>query len=302
VIAGTLALLGCWVAQGGEFTVHVIPASAQVELGKAFVLTVQRVCGHDLLPEPWDPRALSPLWVRLLDATRHEAPERVIETWRYQAFAFQREQLAVPPLVLRARSRNGGPIKEARSQALQFTIAPALAHDDVPAAELPGGLLPMPRRRIDSWWLALLAPVLLGSWWWWQRARTTKAATVVLPPHQRALQRLQALRTHPPRNHAESLAAAVEAAALLRDYLEDRFAVRALRMTTEELAADPRTASALAHDQVSAVRAVLGHGDLAKFARLAPAASHHAACCDQLQELLRTTAQPPATAGRNGNP
>jgi hypothetical protein len=114
---------------------------------------------------------------------------------------------------------------------------------------------------------AIAAGALLG--WlavrWWRRRRARPSVTPT--PEDVALARLERARSLMEPDHAREFGAAVSDA--VRLYVEERFAVRAARRTTDEFIGD------LLRDRVPALAAhrkqlgdFLAHCDLAKFARL----------------------------------
>ena len=65
-----------------DLLVRVEVGAREVELGKAFPVTVTRVWEKDLEPSEWDDASLSPLVVRLEERTLREDDVRVEETLR----------------------------------------------------------------------------------------------------------------------------------------------------------------------------------------------------------------------------
>jgi hypothetical protein len=66
----------------------------EVDLGRAFPLTVTLVWNKSLEPEPWEEHRLAPLVVRLEETTRRENATHFEETRRYRAYAFELESVA----------------------------------------------------------------------------------------------------------------------------------------------------------------------------------------------------------------
>ncbi len=265
-----------------ELSLRIHAEAGEVELGRAFPLTVVRVWAKDLEPEPWRDELLAPLVVRPVEATRREDGRRVEETRRFQAYAFHRERVVVPAPSFRARPEGGGPERVATGAALDIPVAPALPAGTAGEPELPGEPLPEPTVEPFPWvrWsaragLLLVALVLGGA----IRSRMRRAralqegpaplAPPVPPvlPHVRALERLQRLRALEPQGSGEIEAYHVEASALLRDYLEERFAIRSRERTTQELLAAPETTRAAQALPRSLLSQALSHCDLVKFAR-----------------------------------
>ena len=153
-----------------------------------------------------------------------------------------------------------------------FRIASVLAPGDTLLADIKP-LWPTP--GIPPWvWLALAAAAALAvaALWWWRRRRRARgapeAAAAAGDPYAEARRRLEALATEPP-TPAERILAAGEIGDALRDYLAGAWGTSARERTSLEILGtlpDPLAASR------AALGSVLSEIDLAKFARLAPAA------------------------------
>ncbi len=261
-----------------------VPASLEVEFGKAFPLAVVRTWRKDLAPEPWDDRLLSPLVLRLVEITARDDGERVEERRLFDAYAFSRGGVSVPAPRFRASSRRGGPEREASAPPIALRVVSALDPESAGAAELPGDPLPPPRPPFPwARWAAAAAAALAvfagaAALLARRRRRRRRAAEPQSepfppepdPPHVRALERLDRLKTMDPRTDAENEAFHVEAAAILRDYVAERFTVRANEMTTEETL---RSFHLLEPRRGSDLSDALRRCDLVKFAAHAPDAS-----------------------------
>ncbi len=109
-----------------EIGIHVTAEARDVELGKAFSLTVVCVWSKALVPGEWRDQALAPLVVRLEETTRREDDGHVEETRRYRCYAFISGDVAVPAMSFKASPRDGGPERIASADALTFRVKPAL--------------------------------------------------------------------------------------------------------------------------------------------------------------------------------
>ena len=244
---------------------RITAGAPEVELGKAFPLTVVRTWSRGQAPAAWNDEALAPLEVRLVETSRREDERRVEETRRYRGHAFSLADVSVPGLELR--------VKRALDPA---TPGPA---------ELPGEPLPEPFSRWPTW--TAVGVALVAAFVLLRRRRQAPApppAPAPAPetsppaPHLRALERLDRLRRQQPRGHDEVSAYYVEASALVRDYVAERFAVHASVMTTEELT-----------ELEAPLARVLPDCDLVKFARHAPTASEREQLLDRAETFVRET-------------
>ncbi|MBW2415607.1 MAG: hypothetical protein JRG76_13970 [Deltaproteobacteria bacterium] len=247
-----------------DVPLRITAGAPEVELGKAFPLTVVRTWSRGQTPADWNDEALAPLDVRLLETSRREDEQRVEETRRYVGYAFSLADVRVPGLELR--------VKRALDPA---TPGPA---------ELPGEPLPEPYPW--SMWAAVGAALLTAFVLLLRRRR--RPATVAAPapaseppppgPHELALERLARLRRQQPQGHEQISAYYVEASGLVRDYVGERFAVQADVMTTEELV-----------ELEAPLARVLPACDLVKFARHAPSASEREQLLDRAEAFVRET-------------
>jgi len=138
-------------------------------------------------------------------------------------------------------------------------------------AELPGDLLPMPFPWA-IWTLVVVAALVATTVLVRRRMRRTPvapstptAAAAPAPlPHERALRRLAELRARVAASPAE---VHVEASSVVRDYVRERFDVRAAQMTSEQLTA------AMSASLRPRLADVLARCDAVKFACDAPGAS-----------------------------
>ncbi len=260
-----LALVGC----GGDAPIPDVPlkikaGAPEVELGKAFPLTVVRTWSRGQEPAAWSDEALAPLEVRLLEVAHREDDRRVEETRRYLGYAFTLTDVSVP--------------------GLELTVKRALDPEAPGPAELPGEPLPEPT---SPWSWALGGAALLAAFVLLLRRRRSPPATAAPAPapeppppgpHARALERLARLRAQHPQGRDETQAYYVEASGLIRDYVAERFTLPADVMTTEQLV-----------EHQAPLSRVLPPCDLVKFARHAPTATEREQLLDAAESYVRET-------------
>ncbi|MBI1852209.1 MAG: hypothetical protein HYR85_17855 [Planctomycetes bacterium] len=287
-----------------EIAIHVSAGASEVELGKAFPLTVVRVWSTDLVPDEWSDRALAPLQVRLESTTRREDARHVEETLRFAGYAFSLDEIVVAKPTFSATPKNGGPARTAAADDIHVRVKPALARETPGPAELPGEPLPEPFPWLR--WPATGAAALIAlALVWWRLGRRAAESTMAAkeptpPPHVRAQQRLLRLRESEPRTPAEIEAYTIEASNLVRDYIEERFAVRAPEMTTEEFLASATAARALESEHRALLSEFLAHCDLVKFARYTPTAADRAQLVASAERFLRETSAAEEVASEAG--
>lgn len=117
-------------------------------------------------------------------------------------------------------------------------------------------------------WIGLALAVLgaVAAALWFLRKRRAPAAVEVVPPHVRAMRKLNAALQllQDPRSFCIAVSDA------LRVYLEERFSLRAPERTTEEFLRDLQATPSLNAEQKLALADFLERCDLAKFARFEP--------------------------------
>lgn len=263
------AVLALVVGCGGGAPISDVPlrisaGAAEVELGKAFPLTVVRTWRRGQAPAAWNDEALAPLEVRLQEIAQREDDRRVEETRRYLGYAFSLTGISLPGLELRVKR--------------------SLDPETPGPAELPGEPLAEPT---PPWsWAAVGAALLAAFVLLLRRRRAPPATSAPAPspappapgPHVRALERLARLRGQQPQGRDETQAYYIEASRLVRDYVEERFALPAGVMTTEQLIEHQ---TPLSH--------VLPLCDLVKFARHAPTAAERGQLLDAAESYVRET-------------
>lgn len=279
---------------GEDLLVRVVTDTGEVELGKAFPLTVVRVWSKDLVPADFPDDALAPLTLRLVGTSRREDDRRVEESRRYAGYAFSLDEVTVPAPTFRATPRGGdaSAVRSVAGDRLALRVRRALDPAAPGAPELPGDPLPEPfpwRPWTIGAALALAAFVLVQV----RRLRAVRLASeiVVAPaaatpqppgPHEIALRRIGDLRSADPRTDDDVRRWHVTASEIVRDYAAARFGLRASEMTTEELiAAAPSDRPELS----SALRDC----DRVKFARHESSARERAATLDSAEGFVRAT-------------
>ena len=194
---------------------------------------------------------------------------------RYTLQAPMSGRLRIPGLRLEyvdERDGSGASYRELLTDEIAFEVASVL-----PEGATVDALLP-PRPALPEvragwwgrWWPAALALALLaggGGWAFaaWQR-RT--AERVRLTAHERAVRRLHALETRGFPRAEEADAWYVELSDIVRRYVEDRYAVRAPELTTEEFLVEARRSFSGPHRDL--LGAFLERCDRVKFARYSP--------------------------------
>jgi len=257
-----LGLAACGDGRGPslkDLEIRIEADRGEIELGKGFPLAVVRTFDRDLVPAEWSDASLAPLVVRPVSVVSSESAGRIEERRTFVAYAFRLEEVRIPPPRLEATPRGGGPPRSVAGRGLSLRVIPALDPRN-PGKPEPPGPRPGPPGRSAAW-TAILAALLVGGAALLLLRRRGPAPPPPVPPAERALGRLRALRTDmDPGEFHDGLSA------LLREFLSARFALRTRERTTEEILAAPETAHALGPDAHGALAGILARCDLARFA------------------------------------
>ncbi len=139
----------------------------------------------------------------------------------------------------------------------------------------PLGLKP---RYEALWWLAALLAalgLLYGAARWWRASRRSPSEGVAIrspkdPAHITASFRLSLLETADFLKNGDYEGFYVELSEIVREYIENRFEIRALEMTTEEFLNRAASDGCLESSHQLLLRQFLNSSDLVKFARYTP--------------------------------
>ena len=231
-------------------------------------------------------------------------------TQRYTLEAPMSGPQRIPGLRVEYLDERDGPsdtYRELITNELAFRVASVLPEGTALAAlkpprqaleELAGGWLP-------PWWpwaaagLAALAALVAGALVWQRHA----LARAQLTAYDRAMRRLTRLegRGWPQGDAADGWY--VELSDITRRYVEDRYAVRAPELTTEEFLLEARRAAALSRAHRQLLSAFLGHCDRVKFARYSPDAEESREALSTVRRFLtETRLAAPGDAAAAGQP
>jgi len=167
---------------------------------------------------------------------------------------------------------------------------PDLAAELGQQVETRGDLFAAPR----AWWPWLaggggLLPLLALAWWMRRPRSRDFAREVAAPPHVRALRELQRLRDAARSTPAQVDAFYVATSQVLRDYVEERFAVRAPERTTEEFLRELEGSVDLLREHRTELQQFLLQCDMVKFARHLPGEAEHLATWQQAVAFVEAT-------------
>mgnify|MGYP003694237597 CR=1 FL=1 len=247
-----------------------------VEFGKPFEVVVTRRWNANETAPPWNPGILSPLVLALgAPVETQRNGDAFTERRRLTARAFVREEVNIPKLGLRVKIASSLPAEPGKVEPPPGPYDPRF---DWPRAFVMIGI-----------GLAVLASALVAFLWWTHKTTQPPPPPPRVPPHERALARLAALRSMPVPDEPAVQRFHVEASAIVRDYIEERFGVHAPEMTTEEFLNAKETHEALADAHRAVLAAFLDQCDLVKFARHASTGADRGRLCAAAERLVQET-------------
>ncbi len=234
-------------------------------------------------------------------APRRETTEEggTVASQRYTLQAPMSGRLRVPALRIEyADERDGADdgYRELMTDEIAFEVASVLPAGAVVDALLPARA-PLSEDRsgwFATWWAALVALALaVGAGLWgvaaWQRRVVAQARVTA---HQRALHRLRELEQRGFPRTGEADAWYVELSDIVRRYVEDRYAVRAPELTTEEFLVEARRSFSGSHRDL--LSAFLARCDRVKFARYSPEQRESSEVLSAARQFLDETRSEPA--------
>ena len=234
-------------------------------------------------------------------APRRETTEDggTVASQRYTLQAPMSGRLRIPALRIEYVDERDGAAdgyRELMTDEIAFAVASVLPEGAVVDALLPArAALPEGRDGwFATWWPVLLALVLaVGAGLWgvaaWQRRAVARSRVTA---HQRAMQRLRELEQRGLPRTPEADAWYVELSDIVRRYVEDRYAVRAPELTTEEFLVEARRSFSGSHRDL--LSAFLARCDRVKFARYSPDQRESSEALSAARQFLDETQSEPA--------
>ncbi len=113
------------------------------------------------------------------------------------------------------------------------------------------------------------------------------------PPYEVAMEKIESLRASKLWQQNKIKAYQSELTFILREYLEDRFKIKALESTSDEIIEDLKKLDEVGEDWRDELNKILQTADLVKFAKAIPPVEVHAAGLDKLETfVVQTKPQP----------
>jgi hypothetical protein len=189
--------------------------------------------------------------------------------------------------------------RELQTEPIKLVVA-ALSEAEPTPEEL--ATLPMPapleladeaaearRRNWIAAAVAAMVAIALGAVWWFRRRRVAEAVEVVIPPYEWAVAQLAALVRDDPLARGMAQEFYYRLSAIVRGYIERRFAVAAAEMTTQEFLVAMSRDRRFAEDHRRRLEEFMLASDMVKYALYRPSSSESDAALAAAREYIEQT-------------
>ena len=200
---------------------------------------------------------------------------RAVSSAEFVLTAFELGDLALPALAVEVVAADGG-VAALATEPASVTVS-SVGVDEGGDIRAIRGPLDVPLNVLALWpWLAAMLLAAGVAFWLWRRPRraaASGAAAPAAPPrpaHETAYEAFRMLEAERLPERGEVKAFHVRASDIVRGYVEGRFGVDALEMTTAEVV-DGLRRRGVAEEVVVDLRRLLERCDLVKFAKDRPA-------------------------------
>ena len=230
---------------------------------------------------------------------------RTVVTQQYDLELSHSGPQSIPPVMIEFVDRRDGhkpapdgfDAYELLTERLAFEVQ-SVVPDDAQADLRPSlGTLPLQSTatgRLWPWGIGVLVLLLAAAGWawrWWTRSRRQARRRSA---YEIASGRLEQLLSNPQADPDQLGPFFVDLSAIVRQYLEDRFELRAGELTTEEFLAQASGSPDLVADHQALLRAFLRRADLVKFANMRPTDTDVQESVAAARRFLDETRQEPA--------
>jgi hypothetical protein len=224
-----------------------------------------------------------------------QAKGRVVEEITYTISTFDTGRFVIPPMAIEYQTPPDSTWHQMQTEKLEIYVASTLPSEagDIRDIKSPWEL---PRDwkliiRIGLIVLAILLLAAVGFYYWRKRQGKGILPERKEPPrpaHEVALEALRKLRESDLLATGQIKAFYIELSEIVRRYIEGRYFVPALELTTGELMGNLREV-ALDSDARDMLRDLLELSDLVKFAKYAPATEEHERALQLAESFVETT-------------
>ena len=228
--------------------------------------------------------------------TRMNSDHTLLNRTEYELEPFLSGKYEIPPMKITfwKKDEENPKIHEIETERI-FIEVKSLLPEKASALEIKEIVPPtdLPRSFSPGFYLLiagvlLMAGVLSGYFYWWKKKKKALDAPKV-PPHDIAYRELEVLLSEKLIEQGEIKTFYLRLSNILRDYIENRFSLRAPERTTEEFLLDLRSTDLLMVSQKDLLKAFLKHCDMVKFAKLHPSMQEIQKTFDSCKQLIEET-------------
>ncbi len=233
-----------------------------------------------------------------------ETPELLLQQ-RFLITSFDTGYIAVPPLPFVYKAANGR-LDTAYSNDLLLSVSALPVGDDEEIMPIKP-IIEEPLNLLDFWWLFLLLIVAGLAYLLYVIQQRRKAAAPPPPPpppaYVVALDALKELEGKKLWQQSQTKAYYSELTHILREYLEGRFDVQALEMTTRQITKQLSQRNDFDKVRAKELSNLLQISDLVKFAKARPAEELHAEGLERVRSFVKETGEetPPSSVEEDGS-
>ena len=233
-----------------------------------------------------------------------ETPELLLQQ-RFLITSFDTGYIAVPPLPFVYKAANGR-LDTAYSNDLLLSVNALPVGDDEEIMPIKP-IIEEPLNLLDFWWLFLLLIVAGLVYLLYVIQQRRKAAAPPPPPpppaYVVALDALKELEGKKLWQQNQTKAYYSELTHILREYLEGRFDVQALEMTTRQITKKLSQRNDFDKVRAKELSNLLQISDLVKFAKARPAEELHAEGLERVRSFVKETGEetPPSSVEEDGS-
>ena len=277
---GTLKLVWLFIFfigwEGIGFPQADIKIEAQVDknkvtIGEKITYTLKVVANKDIeVKFPEFGQGLENFAIEDFGQKKRKFFKRVIyEVW-YKLSSYQSGSHTIPSVKILYKRKKDKEYKAIYSKPLKVEVRSLLTQGKPFQIKDIYGPLTYP----FNWGLALfILTIALGSvgggvYFFFKKRKSS--SEVKIPPHQKAYKELELLKSKDYLERGDFKSFYVELSNILRDYIEERFQIKALEMTTEEFFSFLREANYFSPEQRNILKEFFSFSDLVKFAKYSP--------------------------------
>ena len=217
---------------------------------------------------------------------------RIVTARTYVLEPFLSGEYLIPPMTVAFREEGDSTLHYVESDTLRVNVRSILPADmaELAIREIAGPADPPPRRgRALLAAAAVIAVLAFGALLLWRRRKARTGEERRIPAHEAAFARLERLLAEELVERGLYADFTAGVSDVLRQYIEDRFGLRAPERTTEEFLAEAGEGLPVTPEQRSILERFLVHCDLVKFAAYTPSADDVRSTFETCRDFIEAT-------------